>query len=138
MRSRYAPGDRHSGLKPITTTGQYMSQRVVELEAHAESSAVSCAGRTPMMPVKVQWTVTTATCAASENSSVPEMGVEPRWTCTVEAVTVPGSIGSLKTTTIVELSGTSRLPDDGYVRTTVGECLSGTIWMKCRGFSPPL
>jgi len=66
------------------------------------------------------------------------MGVEPRWTCTVEAVTVPGSIGSLKTMTTVELSGTSRLPDDGYVRTTVGECLSGTVWMKCRGFSPPL
>src|SRR2546429_8890305 len=66
------------------------------------------------------------------------MGVEPRWTCTVEAVTVPGSIGSLKTMTIVELSGTSRLPDDGYVRKTAGECLSGTIWIKCCGFSPPL
>ena len=44
--------------------------------------------------------------------------------------TVPGLIGSLNTTTMRALSGTSRLPGGGSVRTTPGRCVTGTLRVK--------
>ena len=57
---------------------------------------------------------------------MPATGLVPRNRCTEDAVSVEAAIGSLKTMTMVVLSGTSRFPDEGEVRTTTGRNLGGT------------
>ena len=58
----------------------------------------------------------------------PAIGAAPR--SSRIPPTVPGLIGSLNTTTMRALSGTSRLPGGGSVRTTPGRCVTGTLRVK--------
>ena len=62
----------------------------------------------------------------SRRRTVPATRLVPRNSCTEDEVTVDAATGSLNTMTMVVLSGTSRFPDDGDVRTTTGRSLGGT------------
>ena len=75
-------------------------------------------------------------CALSVNWSWPESTVEPCRSCTVTPVSVPPSIGSLKTITMIPLRGTSRLWAGGSVRITLGREEAGTWYQNSVGRPP--
>src|SRR5690242_8015801 len=64
-------------------------------------------------------------------STFPRTRVVPVVSPTVAVSTVAGVIGSLNTTTMVALSGTSRPPDGGLVRTTLSGRADDTASRTC-------